>query len=182
MRRALILLSLVTATAVAADRRAVAKPYVDPDGYFTMDVPGGWKVVHSEDDNGKHTLFTSEKGIGTIEFLVIPLPPLAASPDDLRARLLAELSRPYFTGWLGGFKGQVKNVKAEKVKKIKVDGKDALRLSVSYERGDASDPRKGHATFLLGKSATFFFALTGTRDGYGPTEKILSTFAITPGR
>lgn len=91
-------------------REVNSKPYTDPDGAFTINIPEGWKVERNKDEGrwvslvsiDKHawaTLISSDKyEAARLLILSFRQPPMDSYTVDLKARMLAEIGKPIFEG------------------------------------------------------------------------------------
>jgi hypothetical protein len=162
-------------------RAAALKDYAAPDGAFSVKLPHGWEVKREEDGESYMTVFTSgEYRAANLSILTGDTGLIKTAPTDLQDYTLTDASQGPFQGWLDGLKEQARVESSGKVYRTRVDGIDALRLDVTYYRGDGDDPRKGYALFLIGQKKTFFISLTGARPGFAELEKIISTLDIEP--
>jgi hypothetical protein len=162
------------------------KDYADPDGAFSIKIPDGWKVER-EEASGAHmtgaqmTVVTSEEyRAANLSIMTFKDAPPKTDPADLQDYMLTEGSEPFFRNWVDGLKEQARVEGKGNVYRTRVDNVDALRMDITYYRGDADDPRKGYALFLIGPKTTFFISLTGNRQGFEELEKIISTLDIEP--
>lgn len=163
------------------NRSAGSKDYADPDGAFSVKLPPSWEVKREENDGSYMTVFTSgEYRAANLSIMTVNAAPAETNPADLQDHMLVEASQPFFQGWINGLKEQARVEGLGNVYRTRVDGVDAVRLDVTYYRGDGDDPRQGYALFLIGKKTTFFISLTGARPGFGELEKIISTLDIEP--
>jgi hypothetical protein len=156
------------------------RTYRDPAGAFTIKLGDGWEAARERADDSWNTIISSEKHVGKLAILTIKAAPPAGTSDELKSRMLVGSSQPFFDGWLGGLKEQARVEKSSRVYRTTVGGLDAVRMDVTYYRGDRNDPRTGYAAYLLGRKNTFFISLTGSETGVAALEKILSTIEIEP--
>jgi hypothetical protein len=159
-----------------------AREYRDPGGVFTIQVPDGWKVERKRDSIGWTTLISSDSHVAKLLVMNGPIPSTEAQPADLKDRLLLEMSRPFFSGWFEGLRQQARARVTQKAHRTRVQSINALQMRVSYQRGDAHDPREGRAIFLLSERNVFFVVLSGSRAGLEAGNKILATWRIAPDR
>ncbi len=172
---ALLLLSTLNTAAQVRTRT-----YRDPAGAFTIKLRDGWEATRERADDSWNTIISSDRHVGKLAILTIQAAPQAGASDELRSRMLVGSSQPFFEGWLNGLKGQARVEKKSIVYRTTVGGLDALRMDVTYYRGDSNAPRIGYAAYLLGRKNTFFISLTGSETGVAALERILSTIEIEP--
>lgn len=165
---------------------AVRKDYADPGGAFSIEIPGGWKVERQEARgahmNGAHmTVVTSEEYCAAnLSIMTLKDAPAKTDSADLQDYTLTEGSKLFFRSWVDGLKEQARVEGAGKVYRTRVDNVNALRMDITYYRGDADDPHKGYGLFLIGSKTTFFISLIGNRQGFEELEKVISTLNVEP--
>ena len=166
--------------------------YTDPDDAFAIDLPEGWKAerqLNSEpwiglvSSTGKasSTVISSDNyKAAKLVIFTMPQGSMKDAPADLKENYLTELGKPLFTGWLAGLKEDARVEKASKVYKTRLNAVEALRMDVTYYRGDEYDPRTGYGAVLLGNYTGFYIMLSGNYDGVEALEEIFSTLRIEP--
>jgi hypothetical protein len=160
---------------------AGAKDYVDPNNDFAVKIPAGWKVKRDEEDGAYMTVITPEPPRAAhISIMTIQAAPAKTAPPDLRARMLVESSAPYFKAWMDGLREQARVEVTRDIHRTRFDKFDALRMDVTYHKGDADDPRRARTIFLLGNKTTFFISVTGSQSLFNEPEEIISTIRIEP--
>jgi hypothetical protein len=158
-----------------------SRDYKDPDGAFAVKVPGGWKVEREDKDGAYLTVIRHEQyRAANLSILTIPGASAKNAPADLQPHVLADSSRPFFQGWIGGLKEQARVEGTGDVYPTQFKNFRAMRLDVTYYRGDADDPRSGYAIFFYGDKTSYFISLTGSRSGFKELEEIISTLRIEP--
>lgn len=176
--RLAVAILLIPALTVAA--QVSARNYRDPAGAFTIKLRSGWEAKRERADDSWNTVISSDKYVGKLAILTIRAAPESGTSDELRSRMLVGASKPFFDGWLASLKEQARVERASRVYKTSVAGVDALRMDVTYYRGDGNDPRTGYAVYCFGDKNTFFISLTGNETGVAALERILSTIEIEP--
>ncbi|HKQ06932.1 MAG TPA: hypothetical protein VJ464_17515 [Blastocatellia bacterium] len=168
------------------------KRYKDPDGSFAINLLEGWKVERSKneerwvelisiDTQAFATLISSDKyNAARLSILSLKEPPMDSYPADLKAKMLAEIAKPFFDGWLGALKGQTHVDQVSAVYKVRLGDRDAFRQDVTYLRGDQYDPRRGYGIFLLGAHTALFISLSGNDEGVRALKKMLSSLEVEP--
>jgi hypothetical protein len=156
------------------------RTYRDPAGAFTLQLRNGWEAKREKADDSWNTIISSDKHVGKLALLTIRAAPPAGTSDELKSRMLVGSSQPFFEGWLNGLKEQARVERASRVYKTTIGGRDALKMDITYYRGDRNDPRTGYAAYLFGRKNTFFISLTGSATGVSALERVLSTFEIEP--
>jgi hypothetical protein len=160
---------------------AGSRDYTDPDRAFSIKVPDGWKVEREEKDGAYMTVLRSDEyRAANLSILTANVAPAKTASADLQDYTLTEAGKPFFQGWVDGLKEQAHVEGLGEVYGTRVDNFAALRLDITYYRGDGDDPRKGYGLFLYGRRTTFFISLTGSRLGFAELEKIISTLNIEP--
>jgi hypothetical protein len=147
--------------------------YVAPDKAFSFPLPAGAKIERKAQDAATWvTDAVSSDDKLRVTVLQVELKLDGASPELLK-QMLEESSRPYFQGWLEPIKTSAKEVKGDmRVRPIKVDGVDALELSIIYLRGDANDPRTGKAVYIVTPERTIFIGSTVRAGGEAQFERV----------
>jgi hypothetical protein len=99
---------------------------------------------------------------------------------ELKSHRLVEGSKPYFQGWINGLKEQARVEGTGNIYPVRFANFEALRMDVTYYKGDANDPRQGYSVFLFGDKTTFFISLTGSQSRFKELEAIISTIRVEP--
>jgi hypothetical protein len=157
------------------------KHYRAPDGTFAIKIPDDWKLERNAQDDAWITLIDSNKySAAKLVIMTAGIPPMADDPPDLKSLKLSGLAEPFFKGWVGAINEQARVEGTGNIYKTRFRNADALRMDVSYYRGDKDDPRTGYGLFLFGKKSLFFITLTGNKVGVSKLESIASTLEIEP--
>jgi len=180
MRRLRSFVALLLILALTTAAQVGARTYRDPEGAFTIELPAGWGAEREQAGDSWNTVISSDKHAGKLAILSIRAAPEAGVSDELRSRMLVGSSQPFFEGWLKSLKGQARVEKTGKVYRTTVGGVEALRMDVTYYRGDENDPRTGYAAYLFGRTNTLFISLTGSGPGVAALERLLATIKIEP--
>lgn len=106
--------------------------------------------------------------------------PAKADSAELQSHMLVEGSKPFFQGWLNGLKEQARVEGTGDIYPTRWGNFNALRMDVTYYRGDADDPRQGYCIFLNGDKTIFFISVTGSRSRFKELEEVISTIRIEP--
>lgn len=158
-----------------------AQDYTDPDDAFAIKIPSGWKVEREENDGAYMTIIRHEQyRAANLSIMTIKAAPPNNTPADLQPHMLSESSKPFFQGWLDGLSEQARIEGTGEVYPTVFDNVSAVRMDVTYYRGDADDPRKGYSIFLNGDKTTFFISLTGNRSRLRELEEMISTLRVEP--
>lgn len=153
-------------------------PFVGPEQLFTATVPAGWRSQVEPSPEGPITWFTD----GTAYVSVMGgRVDVTSAPPQLRARHLEEGSQPYFRGWLDALRGMGR-VQTRPVASTRAFGYPALRLDVTYRRGDARDPRTGYALFVQGDRATYFITATGPTRTFAAADGLVAALRLEGAR
>lgn len=151
-----------------------ADTFVGPERLFTAIIPAGWRSQVEPSPGGPITWFTD--GTAYVSVMGGRVDVTHATPQ-LRARYLEEGSQPYFRGWLDALR-EVGRVQARPVAHTRAFGYPALRLDVTYRRGDARDPRTGYALFVQGDSATYFITATGPARTFPAADRLVAALRL----
>lgn len=155
--------------------------YTDPDDAFTIKIPGGWKVEREENDGAYMTIIRHEQyRAANLSIMTIKAAPPKNTPVDLQPHMLSESSKPFFQGWINGLSEQARIEGTGEVYPTVFDNVSAVRMDVTYYRGDADDPREGYSIFLNGDKTTFFISLTASRSRLRELEEMISTLRVEP--
>ncbi len=168
-----------SSTAPAAPATAQeADTFVGPERLFTAIVPAGWQSRVEPSPEGPITWFTD--GTAYVSVMGGRVDATGVTPQ-LRARHLEEGSEPYFRGWLDALRG-VGRVQARPVEHTRAFGYPALRLDVTYRRGDAHDPRTGYALFVQGDRATYFITATAPDRAFPAADRLVTALRLEGAR
>lgn len=164
------------------DRGSVSsKDYNDPDNAFAIKIPGGWRVERNEEDGAYMTVIRPDQSrAANLSIMTINGAPTKTDPAELKSHTLAEASKPFFQGWINGLREQARVEGTGNVYPTQFVNFDALRMDVTYYKGDADDPRQGYTVFLFTDKTTFFISLTGSQSRFKELEEIISTLRIEP--
>jgi hypothetical protein len=163
---------LVRPAAPAAAQQGT--PFVGPDRLFSVVVPAGWQTRVEPSPEGPITWLTD--GTAYVSVMGGRVDMTRVAPQ-LRARLLEEGSQPYFRGWLDAVRN-VGRVQARPVTRTRAFGHPALRLDVTYRRGDARDPRTGYALFVQGDRATYFITATAPARAFPAADRLVAALRL----
>ena len=180
MNKSRLAVAILLIPALTVVAQTSAKTYRDPAGAFTIKLRRGWEAKRERADDSWNTVISSDEYVGKLAILTIRAAPKSGASDDLKSRMLVGSSKPFFDGWLASLKEQARVERASRVYKTSVAGVDALRMDVTYRRGDGNDPRTGYAVYFFGDKNTFFISLTGNETGVTAMERILATIEIEP--
>jgi hypothetical protein len=151
-----------------------ANPFVGPDRLFTVMLPAGWRSRVDASPEGPITWFTDSTAY--VSVMAGRVDVTRVTPQ-LRARFLEEGSEPYFRGWLDALR-DVGRVQARPVVRTRAFGYPALRLDVTYRRGDARDPRTGYALFVQGDRATYFITAIGPARTFSAADRLVAALRL----
>ncbi len=155
--------------------------YTDPEKAFSISLPARWTVEREKRELGWVTLISSDsQPPAKLVILTTPYEPPPNGPAELKAKILSEVSAPYFQGWISALKEQARVGEPGKPETLSLNGFDARQVDLGYRRGDQYDPRKGRAIFFFGRKTAFFVTLTGSRSVFPDLEKALSTWQVEP--
>jgi hypothetical protein len=171
---ALFLLAFLLALPGAPAAAQEPSTFVGPERLFTVIVPAGWRSRVEPSPEGPITWFTD--GTAYVSVMGGRVNVARAEPR-LRARLLEEGSQPYFHGWLSALR-DVGRVQARPVARTRAFGYPALRLDVTYRRGDARDPRTGYALFVQGDRATYFITATAPARAFPAADRLVAALRL----
>jgi hypothetical protein len=158
-----------------------SKLYSAPDDSFTVNIPAGWQVERSEHDGAYMTVIRSgQQRAENVSIMTFEVPPAATDPAELKSFELIEISKPFFKNWLEGLSEQARVEGTGEIEPTRFDSLSALRMNVTYYRGDANDPRRGRCIFLLGSKTAFFICLTASSSRFGALEDVTSTLRVEP--
>jgi hypothetical protein len=178
----------VSATPSPGDVRATPSPsragsrlYTDPDGAFALNLAADWQVERAEAQGGyMTTVRPPQEGAANLSILTIKAAPPKTDDPELQAFTLSDSSGPFFQGWVDGLREQARVEGGSVFLPTRLDDVSGLRTDVTYYRGDANDPRRGRAIYLIGDHTTFFVSLTASSQRFGELEEIVSTLRIEP--
>jgi hypothetical protein len=169
------------ATGTANSGVVNSKLYTDPDDSFAVDIPAGWQVERSEHDGAYMTVIRpDQRRADNVSIMTIKAAAAATDPAELKSFMLTESSKPFFENWLDGLREQARVEGTGEVEPVRFDNLSALRMDVTYYRGDADDPRRGRCVFLLGSRTTFFICLTASSSRFKALEDVTSTLQVEP--
>lgn len=169
------------ANAAANRGGARTKVYRDPGGDFAVSIPEDWRVER-EERNGAYmtTIRPNPNRAANLSILTVKAAPAETDSAELRSFMLTEGSKPFFRGWVEGLREQARVEGRGEVEPTQLDNSNALRMDITYYRGDADDPRLGRGIYLIGDKATFFVSMTASRSGFRELEEIVATLRIGP--
>ena len=173
-RTTLFLLAFFLALPGAPAAAQEASAFVGPERLFTLTVPAGWRSRVEPSPEGPITWFTD--GAAYVSVMGGRVDVRRVTPQR-RARLLEEGSQPYFRGGLDALRG-VGRVRARPVARTRAFGYPALRLDVTYRRGDARDPRTGYALFVQGDRATYFITATAPARAFPAADRLVASLRL----
>jgi len=160
---------------------AGSKLYTDPDDAFAVSVPADWLVEREEQDGAHMTVIRpAQQSAANLSIMTIKGAPPEMDSEEMRSSMLSHSSEVVFRGWLEGLKEQARVEGSGDVIPTRLDNVSALRTDVTYYRGDADDPRRGRAIYLIGDNTTFFVSLTASSRLFSELEEIVSTLRIEP--
>jgi hypothetical protein len=178
MRRTLTFLPVVLLALSATPPRAqqpAGTPFVGPERLFSVRLPAGWSARTEASPEGPITWLTGENAVVSVMAARVPAP---RRDPRLLDRLLADGGQVYFQGWLGALRG-IGRVQARPVTRTRVFGYPALRLDVTYRRGDARDPRTGYALYALGDNTSYFITASAPARSFPAADRVVT--ALRPG-
>jgi hypothetical protein len=155
-----------------------ATTFVGPERLFTVVVPAGWQSRVEPSPEGPITWFTD--GTAYVSVMGGRVDVTGVTPQ-LRARFLEEGSQPYFSGWLGALR-DLGRVQTRPVAHTRAFGYPALRLDVTYRRGDARDPRTGYALYVQGDRATYFITATAPSRAFPAADRLVAALRLEGAR
>jgi hypothetical protein len=158
-----------------------SRVYADPDDAFAVNIPAGWQVEREEHDGASMTAIRpGHHRAHNIAIMTVKAAPAPTDSAELKSFTLTDSSKPFFKGWLEGLREQARVEGTGEVYPTRFDNSSALRMDVTYYRGDADDPRQGRCVYLIGKRTTFFICLTASSSRFGELEEVTSTLRIEP--
>jgi hypothetical protein len=160
--------------------RPSLQQYRAPDRLFAIQVPADWTAQREMRDAGWVTTVGYKDRSAGIEILATPTQEMSNYRDELKARMLREVSQPFFQGWYNSLRAQVRTEITRKVYHSDFAGARSLRMDVRYFRNDNHDPRQGFAVFFFGQRDSYFIVVTGFGEAFREANQILSTFVIEP--
>jgi hypothetical protein len=170
-----------TRSAANSPVRVSSKLYTAPDNAFAINIPAEWQVEREENDGAYMTMIRpAEQRAANLSIMTIDAAPAETDSAELQSYTLTEAGEPFFRGWVEGLREQARVEGEGDVRPTRFANTSALRMDVTYYRGDADDPRRGRAIFLIGEDTTFFVSLTASSQLFGELEEIVSTLRIEP--
>ncbi|HEX2210376.1 MAG TPA: hypothetical protein VHG93_22045 [Longimicrobium sp.] len=177
-RTTLFLLAFLLALPGAPAAAQGGTAFVGPERLFTVIVPHGWRARVDPSPEGPITWLTDGTAYVTVMGGRVDVTRVA---PRLRARFLEEGSQPYFRGWLDALR-DLGRVQARPVARTRAFGYPALRLDVTYRRGDARDPRTGYALYVQGDRATYFITATAPARAFPAADRLVAALRLEGAR
>jgi len=179
MRGTIRLLAALLLARVAAPAAAQAgTPFTGPERLYTVRLPAGWRS--RVDPSPEGPIATLTDGTAYVNVLAGRVD-LTRTTPALRSAMLEEGSKGYFQGWLASLR-DVARVRARPVVRTRAFGYPALRLDVTYLRGDARDPRTGYALWVQGDRASYFIVATAPAAAFAPADRLVAALRLDGAR
>jgi len=152
--------------------------YQSPDLCFSFPVSDGMQTQRNALDP-KTFMTTAVSGDGKLHIKVMNMGLKLNAPPEKMKFMLQESARPYFEGWLGPFQKEAREFKiTRQVSETRLNRHDALVMEVNYLRGDADDPRKGKAIYLITPNQTYLITATAKSGGEQALNHFFEGFKI----
>jgi hypothetical protein len=175
-RRLLAALLLVRTAAPAAAQ--AGSTFTGPERLYSVQLPAGWRT--RVDPSPEGPIATLTNGTAYVNVLAGRVD-LTRTAPALRSAMLEEGSKGYFQGWIASLR-DVARVQTRPMVRTRAFGYPALRLDVTYRRGDAHDPRTGYALWVQGDRASYFIVATAPSAAFAAASRVVAALRLDGAR